>query len=1178
MRAQDKRSASKVSRARRGAPRRAAPKRHARGDAQFDSLIENSVLGMIVVQHGLMVYANPAALRIYGFPPDFDIRSLGSIDAITHPDDRARLNGYAVARSRGEAVPNAYRAKALRRDGTVMWIELQVSRVVWDGENALLGVMHDVTTIVEAEGKLKAREALFRTVLEGSRDVISIVTADSVIRYANPAGRVLLGLDPDQPVSKSMADVIVAEDLPSVLGRFEAWRRGEASGGPDEIVSFRARHRDGSILHFEATWRETRMPDGAPALVVTSRDVTQRFLDQSAKREAEELLGQAIESVDEAFSLWDRESRLILCNNHYKNSFERLAHLIVPGVTFRELSGHIYDCGYVQENVSRQQFLDAREAAFRGAGTPVVRQIGPKTWHRVTIRRMTNGNTVILGLDISELIKREIALRDSEARFKAERQRLAEAIEAMSEGFALFGSDDRLILHNRSFRESIPWAKDVPSLIGKSYEEGLGQLLDYQTRDQPMSESERRAWLDERLARHQNPQEPLEIQNEDGRWILINERRTSDGGTVVVRTDITAQKKAEQRLRDAIASIPSSFAYFDADDRLVLWNDKYLEIFPTLKNRADLAGKTLEEMLALMAADTPTMAGDPAAQTKWVEARMAKPRVGDKPYEIKSWDGRWYVAHERATADGGMVRVRTDITAQKRADEYLREAIEASPFGFAIYDENERAVLFNAHFFELYGLRPEQWLGRTFEEVAHAVHATYAHARDETPAERDAVIREVVERFRNPTGPFELVSPQGRWFLVYDRKMPSGSTVRVRSEITQVKLAERRLRDAIEALEAGFALFDKDDRLVIFNKPFVDVIGTGPESIVAGMTFEDIVRAWIKNNPTMIGTYAGDVGSDIEATVSGRVARHRQTRGTFEQLLPDGRTMMIGRHVVGDGGLVATYTDVTRIKRHEVALTENIEALGRLVDELRAAKEKAEAADLAKSQFLANMSHEFRTPLNAIIGFAEMVDSEFFGSLSVKQREYVSDIASQGTHLLDLVSSVLDMAKIEAGKYVISAKPVDLRALVELCLRTVRLSAADAGVTLLQEFPAAPIPLVADERALRQVLLNFLSNAIKFTPRGGKVSVRVAVEERDLDVAVVDTGVGIPDAALGRLGKPFEQVAGVLTRGHEGSGLGLALSKALIELHGGQFSIASREGVGTTVGFRVPLRGPSPGS
>jgi signal transduction histidine kinase len=167
------------------------------------------------------------------------------------------------------------------------------------------------------------------------------------------------------------------------------------------------------------------------------------------------------------------------------------------------------------------------------------------------------------------------------------------------------------------------------------------------------------------------------------------------------------------------------------------------------------------------------------------------------------------------------------------------------------------------------------------------------------------------------------------------------------------------------------------------------------------------------------------------------------------------------------------------------------------------------------------------------------------------------------------------MAKIEAGKYVIVPKPVDLGALVDLCLRTVRLGAADAGVMLLRELPDAPRSFMADERALRQVLLNLLTNAIKFTPQGGRVVVAAWIDDRDLVLTVADTGIGIPQEALGRLGKPFEQVESAMTRGHEGSGLGLALSKALIELHGGRFDIASTEGRGTTVGIRLPFREPS---
>jgi len=1269
---------------------------------QYRSLIEGSVLGMLVVQQGKLVYANQAALRVYGYPPDFDIRALGSVDAITHPEERERLNRYAVDRAAGRPAPVAYRARGLRRDGSTIWVEVQVSRILWAGAGAYLGILHDVTAVAEAERQLVAREALFRTVLDGSRDIVSVIGVGGVVRYASPATFQILGYSAEARLGRGIIDVMHPDDLERVQAQYEKWRLGKAEEIGAEPITFRAKHADGSIRYLEATARSMTMPDGERVIVVTGRDITERQRIEEARRRAEEILRQSIESIGETFVLWDADGRLILCNENYRRSFSRFADRIVPGMTARELGELAHAHGYAP-GIDRETFLKSREDIFSRPGRPYVRRLATDVWHRVLVQRMPDGNYVMVGQDISELMQREIALEESQVKLRAERLRLSEAIEAMSEGFGLFDADDRLVLHNKPFRDSIPWAKDRVDLIGLSYVEGVRNRVEAEGMNNKLPRAEIEANFTQIMERHRDPKDAIVVKLVDGRWILINERRTSTGDTVVIRTDITAQKLAEQRFRDAIAALPVAFAYFDADDRLALLNNRYLDLLngtgaakraPQIAEK-DILGKTLDEIWEHFSRHADNLAKDETARLKWLAARRAEPKIRPEPYEFQIEDGSWVLGHERMTADGGMVRirmditaqkraeaylrnaieasplgfaiydrneravlfnthfsevygfqqedflgkafgeiirrimgkfpesefktesevdaeiarrverfrnptgpfevrspigrwfliddkkmsdgstirVRTDITAQKRAEEYLRDAIEASPYGFAIYDENEKAVLFNSQFFELYGLDPKAMVGKTFTEIARAVVLSYPDNRNLPEADLEALIAERIARFRQPGEAFELVAPGGRWFLVNDKKMSSGGTVRVRTEITEVKRAEARLRDAIEAIDAGFAIFDAQERLVICNKTFERNLGQD----MIGMTFEEICRAWLIAHPRMIGSAPEDDPNDFEGTVQRRVERFRTLRGSFEHKLPDGRTIMVGRHAARDGGLVSVQTDITAIKQHEHALTGHVTELARLVDELRAAKEKAEAADLAKSQFLANMSHEFRTPLNAIIGFSEMLDGEYFGSVTDKQREYIHDIASQGSHLLELVSSVLDMAKVEAGKYDLRPKRIEIGPVVETCIRTVRLTAAEAGVALSNDLPGEPLSLVADERALRQVLLNLLSNAIKFTPRGGRVGVEAAREGDGLRLAVVDTGIGIPQAALDRLGKPFEQVQNALTRGHEGTGLGLALSKALIELHGGRFEIASRigDGSGTVVSLWLPLRGPS---
>ncbi len=236
-------------------------------------------------------------------------------------------------------------------------------------------------------------------------------------------------------------------------------------------------------------------------------------------------------------------------------------------------------------------------------------------------------------------------------------------------------------------------------------------------------------------------------------------------------------------------------------------------------------------------------------------------------------------------------------------------------------------------------------------------------------------------------------------------------------------------------------------------------------------------------------------------------------------------------------------------------------------NELQAAKEGAETANRTKSQFLANMSHELRSPLNAIIGFAEIMKDEILGPLShPAYREYAQDIQASGTHLLELINDILDLSKIEAGKLELREQVVDIRSAIETCLRLMAARAEEAQVQLRSDIDPGLPGLYADELKFKQILLNLLSNSVKFTPEGGQVMTTARPDSAGRFVlSVADTGIGIAPEDMEAALSAFGQVDSSLSRKYEGSGLGLPLTKALVELHGGEFEIESEPGRGTTV-------------
>ena len=390
--------------------------------------------------------------------------------------------------------------------------------------------------------------------------------------------------------------------------------------------------------------------------------------------------------------------------------------------------------------------------------------------------------------------------------------------------------------------------------------------------------------------------------------------------------------------------------------------------------------------------------------------------------------------------------------------------------------------------------------------------------------------------------------------------------------------ADIRLRDAIEAVSEAFVLWDADSRLVMCNSKYQQLHGLTDEEAARGAAYASLMAA--ARQPIVRAEMA--VGPSQPE--GGR---------SFEAQLEDGRWLQINERRTKDGGFVSVGTDITQIKQHEEKLIEGEQRLVATIADLQASREtlrrqarkmvelaeqyaaekdRAEDANQTKSEFLANISHELRTPLNAIIGFSEIMQSGMFGGLgSPKYHEYCSDIHDSGTYLLGVINDVLDMSRIEAGRFSLSIETLNLDDLFEEGLSVATAQAETRSLTVSAEFEKG-IQFAGDRRALRQIILNLLSNAAKFTLNGGKITFRARVVGPAMVLTIGDTGIGIPKDALRKLGRPFEQVQNQFTKSHRGSGLGLAITRSLIELHGGAFRILSREGEGTIVSVRMPVR------
>jgi signal transduction histidine kinase len=326
-------------------------------------------------------------------------------------------------------------------------------------------------------------------------------------------------------------------------------------------------------------------------------------------------------------------------------------------------------------------------------------------------------------------------------------------------------------------------------------------------------------------------------------------------------------------------------------------------------------------------------------------------------------------------------------------------------------------------------------------------------------------------------------------------------------------------------------------------------------------------QAALQRRPVQVADVLGEGTYDV-ARVRAIFARHGYHALLGIPLLLEGR--IVGVLAIWGRERTAFPQDIVDLL-HTLA-TQSVLAIqnARLFQEIADKSAQLEAASRHKSEFLANMSHELRTPLNAVIGFSEVLAEGLFGEVNDKQAEYLKDILESGRHLLSLINDILDLSKIEAGRMELEPSEFDLPGAIDTTLLLMRERAGRKGIEVSRTIDAQLGILRADERKVKQVLLNLLSNAVKFTPEGGRIDVTARAHDGVVEIAVADTGVGIAPEDQAAVFEEFRQV-GSAAKKVEGTGLGLALSRKFVELHGGRLWVTSERGAGSTFSFTIPL-------
>ncbi len=607
-----------------------------------------------------------------------------------------------------------------------------------------------------------------------------------------------------------------------------------------------------------------------------------------------------------------------------------------------------------------------------------------------------------------------------------------------------------------------------------------------------------------------------------------------------------------KRLRAMLAALPLPIWLRGPDQALVYGNKAYADVFETDPEAAGPGG-----------AEAVAEADRAQPQALAAEASRAE-KSGSAVHHVVTGDQRriYNFTETALGSNAGTVGVAWDVTdledARRGLERHIAahaEVLEGLTTAIVVYSPDKRIKFFNSAYVKLYDL-DEDWL-RTEPSHGEMLEAARAGRRlPEVPdfpafkTKREALFAELTDPYEEHT-----YLPDGTTLRMVITPHPFGGLLFTYEDVTDALALERSLntvvavqRATLDNLYEGVAVFGSDGRLKLSNPHFAQLWRLDPDELKGEPHIADIIE---KTKDLY------DHGDDWPAFKAQIIARTIERSPSFDRLeRPDGSVLESASVPLPDGATLMNYLDVTDSTKVERALRERAEAL--------------EESDHLKSEFVANISYELRTPLNTIIGFAELLSSTFFGDLNARQTEYVSGILESSQHLLQLINDILDLASIEAGRMELALSGFSIDALLASMLTLTHRRTRSKNVALEFVCPTKLGELVADERRIKQVVFHLLSNAINFTPPGGKVSLEATREGDMISISVIDDGIGIPPDEQPRVFDRFWRGGEATGRTH-GSGLGLSLVKSFVELHGGHVELASEPGAGTRVTCHLPM-------
>ena len=854
----------------------------------------------------------------------------------------------------------ALRRKRLRKTKAQLIDELEQT------EDRLAGNKAAAFEEINVAGEFKRQEIFFETVFRDVSDAIVFTDPKRRIIMCNPALTRMFGYDKSEVLGRK-TDVLYADPKEfQKQGRVRFNPKAESRTKPYLVVYKR---KNGQEFQGETVGRPIRDElQNTLGYLGIIRDISE--LDAVEKKDAR--FGRAIENLAEGLAFYNSDDRLISCNEEYRRLHPLIGDLLKPGVRFKDLVRAHAERGAIPEAKGRvETYVRERMKQFRNPKGPIIRELVDDTWFIIKEGRTPDGGTYVTTTDITPLKKVETQLRRSQEQFVG-------AVGALQEGFAIYDSDDRLVTCNDEYLRLHPKMDDILK-PGMLFEDLVRTNIERGVNADAIGHEEKH--IHERMEHHRNPKGQILRTLTDGKSFIIKESRTPDGGVVVTETDVTERVRAEEdsrRLAAAIEGLSENFALYGPDDRLIVCNEGYRWLNRRIA-KATTPGTSFEEHLWAMIEKglVPEAAG---REEEWIEERLERHRNPRGPFELLRQDGIRLLIRDQRMADGSTATISTDITELKRTErlerarnQILEQVAAGGPLAdtlshlVAVAEEMNPMMLASVLILDddsqrLYlGAAPS--LPRFYNEAVDGLRigpkegsCGAAAFSGERVIVEDITTHPNWKKFKNTAVKAGLracwsqpiKSAAGKvlgTFAMYYREphAPADAdlvaiegiarlaalAIERENMVNDLRTSEERLRGAIESMQEGFALFDRNDRLVSLNDKYRDVNPAAQRILEQGGTFEDLIRANIER-----GALVEAIGRE-EAFIKDRLKKHRNPQDPIIRRISDGHWYMLQEVKTPEGGTALSFIDITNLKEAEKALIKSEERLRGAIDSMQ---------------------------------------------------------------------------------------------------------------------------------------------------------------------------------------------------------------------------------------------------